>query len=239
MNPNQSQTEKLNLDYLIKILLKEELGNCQKQKIKPTIDYMALQIISKNNIINSGILGLNFQKREAYLKSTIQNSILRVCENDEEVGLEMVPQILINQYSSNSYSLFLKYDKFSIFSNEIIKLCHKNNISLIEYDKLTSIEINYIKKLNIETIFICTNFTPYGIKERKVISDRFKESNINSISIFLNKSQCNDLFSIKLSLKQKLRYKEFVKEHGDDTFYLDQLSPDFINSELNKLKNIC
>lgn len=237
--PKEKNQNHENLDQLIKILLKEELKNCQKQNIYPTIDYLVLQITSKNNIVNSGILGLNFQKKEMLLSKTIENSILRICEEGDNFFDQIRRQLVIKHFFSVDYSVLVKNNEFSIFNDLVGLSCLNQNVPLIEYEKISYLEIKRIQQLGIKTIFICTNFTPYGMKERKVIHGRLKEHGIDSVSLFINKSQCQDLYSIPLSLKQKLRYKEFKQEYGIDTFYLDQLSPDFIDSEVKKIKTLC
>lgn len=237
MRTKEEQSQRENLDALIKILLLEELEASKDFEIQPNIDYYCLNIISKNNIINSGILGLNFQKKESKLSATIKNSILRICENDESLAEKICPKFQVGANVSNEdFGLVTKFDNFSMFNSNLKLACSCMYVSLIEYCDLSFIELYHLKKYEFKNLFIATNFTPYGMKERKIISDRLKTIDIQSISFLLNKSQCKNLYSIPLSLAEKMKYRDFYKEHGDDTFHLDQLDYSFIKDECSKVK---
>ena len=228
------------LDEFVKLILKKEISEFKENNsILPTIDHLCLLIISKYNILNSGLLGTNFQKREQGLSLTIRNSIFRIIEEDKSIIDDIEKQYFFfcNPKALRSkYLILTKYSPFSNINKFIKKAASSADIPFCFYEKLSIIELESIKKMHFDIVFLATNFTPYGIKERKVIYDKFKSMDIEAINFLLNKSQCHDLYAISLSLKEKIKYRDFVKDHGFDTFYLDQLNYSTVKEEIEKIK---
>lgn len=228
------------LDEFIKIVLKKEIDLSLNDNIAPTVDHLSLSIVSNYNILNSGILGLSFQKKEQGILSTIKNSILRICEEDTSIIENVKAQfILLNDKQNFDYFIITKLNEFSKSNELLLRICKEKNVPIIFYDKLSFVELSKIKNNGFKNAFIATNFTPYGMKERKVINDKLQGFDISSVSFLLNKSQCIDLNSIHMSLKNKIRHRDFFKEFGDDLFYLDQLSERFLKDEVGKIKKLC
>lgn len=228
-----------NLDEFISLIINDEINHCLENDFKPTINYLCTEIISKYNIINSGLLGLNFQKRESKLYLTIKNSILRIIESkNKTLKTSILPQYYYH-YTGVNYAILTKFNPFSRFCELMSNLCFKNSISFIEYNELTSIEINDIKKNGVNFIFIATNFSPYGMKERKVLSQRLDNKNIKSVNFLINESQTINEIPLKLSLKEKIKYREFYREFKDNVYLLDHFKDTkFIEEQLKKIKDI-
>lgn len=223
------------LDELLYIVLPKIVEECHEDGYKPSIQHIINIVLSRVDIIKTGVLGFNFIKIERSLPSIIKRSIQNCLI---EFGMLDDISFDFNYYGKNANKkIFLIKKEYDTCDSLIAKESLKNYVDVIVYNSIGNTEMAYIKQeLNKDKVFFCSDFSPEGLAERNKVENLCTLNSMGFENVLLNKDQTKDSPSLKIGIKEKLKYKDYIRENGDRKYLIDLIiDRDFIRKEVEKI----